>query len=541
MKNNDELVKLLRNCTRHTIAGDSKPLYQYSLETINDIRDVVYDSIMGNYLDNGIELKTPQEVRDATVLKIAGDMLWNEQTGYGTLLDPNEYTRPIMPVMCGAGDASSIYAAGGLPASIIDKKSTAMVVEGANFRTTQKEVWTEDKLQKLADSAEETGLNDALGDTIRDAHLYGGAVLYPLMKYDRPSSLVSRLDRRRLEKGCISRWVEVDRWNTVYVPSFVPTAKDYLTPDSMMILQESVEVSTSRMAIVRPRPQPYWAIIANMGWAPSDITGWLRSYYAYETTQMSIPVMAQQMSLVLYRMPLDALNATVGADQVEKLMKVNEEQMKRWSALRPEAVNMVGEVEVVDRTYSGFEQFVGAIKSDLAAQCEIPEPSLWHTPNKGFSDNTQESILKQSETLKLRQHYIERYLGNVKDCIVAHTFGTDSDEWKNRQYVKLSLDKQMVTTETELATIGAHLAASVNSYVQAGISPDTALAISKTFYPSAKITDDMVTAIKKSYEERLKAEQAVASNTGTQPIGSFGKAKAKGNRAANGTGSNKAK
>lgn len=536
----EKLVEIFKKSHHMTITGDSKTVYRLTLNQIDEVKALVEAEVSAKYLEHGIQTQSVQECHDRTVLKIAGDSLYNIANGFGTMLDPQTYTRPIMPVMCGAGDASAIYAGGGLPASIIDKKATAMVLDGSNFisDSSHKELFTEDKLQMLSDAAAETGFDDAAGDVIRDAYLYGGAILYPIFTHDSPSRLFGDVKNLKLEKGCVKRWVEVDRWNTVYVPSFIPTAADYLKPKSMMVLQESVEVNTSRMCIVRPRPQPYWAIIANMGWAPSDITGWLQSYYAYETTQMSIPVMAQQMSLILYRMPLDALNATIGANQVEKLMKVNEEQMKKWSALRPEAVNMVGEVEVVDRTYSGFEQFVGAIKSDLAAQCEIPEPSLWHTPNKGFSDNTQESLLKQSETLKMRQHYIERYMQVAKDMLVAHVFGSDSEEWQNRQYLKLKFDKPMITTEAELSDIGSRLAASVNSYVQAGISPDVALDICKKFFPSAKITDDMVKQIKKSYEERLEAEQsAMMSQTS---LGGQGKAKGGAtNRATNGTGSSK--
>ena len=41
-------------------------------------------------------------------------------------------------------------------------------------------------------------------------------------------------------------------------------------------------------------------------------------------------VMAQQMSLLLYRLPLDGLNATIGPDRVEKLMRINEQKMAEW-------------------------------------------------------------------------------------------------------------------------------------------------------------------------------------------------------------------
>lgn len=541
----ESLQKALTPSHLKYIAGDEVPLRQYSLSQIDDIIELQETEIKSRYIDKGIKTMSLEDAKNRTMLKMAGDILYNAQTGLGTLLDPQQYTQPLMPVMCGAGDATSIYAGGGLPASIIDKKATAMVVDGATFFSPhakaegkKEEFWTLDKIQMLEEAAWDTGLNDIAGDAIRDAYLYGGSILYPVFQRERPSSMLWDVKRSRLEKGCIRRWVSIDRWNTVFVPSFIPTAEDYLHPKTVMVCQEAVEISTSRTCILRPKPMPYWAAIANMGWSPSDITGWITAYYAYETTQMSLPVMAQQMSLLLYRMPIDALNATVGVDGVEKLMAVNEAQMKSWSALSPKAVNMVGEVEVVDRTYSGFEQFVAAIKSDLAAQTEIPEPSIWHTPNKGFSDNTQESLIKQSETLQMRQHYIERYMQNAKDMLIAHVFGSDSDEWKYRQHIKLKFDKPMITTEKDLSDVGAKFAAATNSFVQAGMSPDTAMKIILPLYPSVKLNDEDIAEVRKSYEERqetLKMGQSSVGGQGMQAGNSnTGKAKVQKPRKGNG-------
>lgn len=531
----DDLKKIFTGSRKILMPGDSKPMYQLSLSQIDEIKQLQFDETVTRYIEQGFEVQTAEECKKHTFIKMAGDMLSNRANGFGTALDPSIYTRSIMPVMCGAGEASAIYAGGGLPACIIDKKATAMVLDGATFVTHKlnEKQWPQDKLDMLEEQAQLTGFNDAAGDAIRDAYLYGGSALYPMFSTDRPSRMLADMKRTRIEKGSIKRWVEIDRWNTVFVPSFIPTAADYITPKTIMICQEAIEISTSRICLLRPRPQPYWAIIANMGWAPSDIAGWIRAYYAYEVTQMAIPVMAQQMSLLLYRMPLDALNATVGTENVEKLMAVNEEQMKNWSALSPKAVNMVGEVEVVDRTYSGFDQFVGAIKSDLASQTEIPEPALWHTPNKGFADNTQESLLKQSETLKMRQHYIERYMRTAKDMLIAHTFGSDSEEYKLKDLVQLRFDKPMITTETELAEIGARFSASINSFVQAGMSPDTAITMAKPLFPSIKITDKMIAEVRKSYEDRLAKETVAMSQSS---VGGKGKAKGSTNRATNGTG-----
>jgi len=515
--NNDKYIKevyeLIRGSAQeHTILGDSTPVYQLSSASVDELIGLQYEHVKARHINAGQAFTDPDSAKKEMFLKLAGDALINTKTGVGMLNDPSVYTQSTIPVMLGPYEGSAVYSNGGLPATIIDKKSRAMVLKGATFRSLNKDFWKTDKLDKLEDAAAATGFNDKVGDASADSLIYGGAILYPVFKKDTPSSYLRPLESMRLEKGCIDRWVEVDRWNTVIVPSYIVTAADYLKPKSLYIPQSALDISTSRIALVKPKQVPYWVSLYNIGWCPSDMTGWLRSYYGYEITCQSIPVMAQQMSLLLYRMPLDALNATIGKDKVKQLMQINEEKMAEWNTLSPKAVNMVGEVEVVDRTYSGFDQFIGAMKSNLASQTELPEPVLWHTPNKGFSDNTTESLLKQSETLQLRQKFLERSMKPCTYALIAHVFGTDSEEWTHRDELMMTFNKPVISTEKDLAEVGARFAASVSSFVQAGVSPDVAIQLSAQFFPTVKITQEMLAQAKKSYEEVMARQASTQVN-----------------------------
>ena len=505
--------------TKRNIAGDCESVLQLPSNVVDEIAQIGYQHVQANYLNHGISFETPKEVYDKMFVRIAGDSLINQKTGIGTMVDPSVYTRSQIPVMMGPYEGSSVYAPGGLPATIIDKKSRAMVIHGASFKSLNKDFWDNDKVEMLENAAVETGFNDAISDASADSFIYGGSILYPVFNKDTPSSFLQDLNKMYLEKGCIDRWVETDRWNTVIVPNYIVTAKDYLKPKSLFIPQSSLDISTSRMAIIKPKAVPYWIALYNIGWAPSDMSGWLRAYYGYEITCQSIPVMAQQMSLILYKMPLDALNATIGADKVKELMKINEEKMTEWSSLSPKAVNMVGEVEVVDRTYSGFEQFVGAMKSNLASQCGLPEPSLWHTPNKGFSDNTTESLLKQSETIQMSQKFLERSMCPCKDALIAHVFGTDSEEWNRRYEIRMIFNKPIISTEKDLAEVGARFAASVSSFVQAGVSPDIAMDLSSQFFPAVKLTKEMLDKAKASYKEVMERQASTQINNNNNDLG----------------------
>ena len=522
------------------ITGDSQtPVYAFRQDDVDEISQLMHKECQARLVRAYGQFRTPQEawkdsLVDMNLRLINGDAypiganVVNEQNShtvnlpykYGTLADPTQFTTAMMPVSFGPTESTSVYAAGGLPTDILNKKARAMALGGPTFKARDDKFWTNDKIEQLEEAIFETGLEEHLSDAILETFLYGGEILYPVFKGESPSSLIRRLDRLNLEKGCIERWVHVDRWNIVTVPSFIVTARDYLKPETYLIPMSNTELNTSRCAIMRPKSLPYWAALFNLGWAPSDLCGWIRAYYNYEITQMSVPVMAQQMSLILYRMPLDGLNATIGPENVEKLMAINESRMAQWNSLNPKAVNMVGEVEVVDRTYSGFDQFVGATKSELAVQSGLPEPSLFHTPNKGFSDNTTESLLKQSETLKMNQQFIERSLTPITQVIIAHVFGSDSEEYKRHTELRMVFDKPIISTEKDLADVGARFAASVNSFVQAGVSPDVAIDLSKPFFPSIKVTDEMIAKAKKSYEEQqVKGIKVGAGNSGGQ-IGS---------------------
>ena len=525
-KVNDQYLKsvydlISKSAIPHTIAGDSEPYMQLPSGVCEQISQLGYSHVQANYIERFGQIQTPAEVQKEMFVKIAGDTLINRKSGIGTMLDPSVYTHSQIPVMLGPWEGSSVYAPGGLPATIIDKKARGMVMHGASFKSENKEVWTNDKIEQMEAAAEITGFNDEVSDASADAYIYGGSILYPVFQRDTPSSYLRDLNKTHLEKGCIKRWVSTDRWNTVVVPSYIVTDEDYLHPRTLYIPQGSLEINTSRVAMIKPKQVPYWVSLYNIGWAPSDMAGWLRAYYGYEITCQSIPVMAQQMSLILYKMPLDALNATIGPEKVKELMQINEQKMAEWSAVDPKAVNMVGDVEVVDRTYSGFEQFIGAMKSNLASQAELPEPVLWHTPNKGFSDNTTESLLKQSETLQMKQRFLERCLKPCTDALIAHVFGTDSKEWEHRHELRMTFSKPVISTEKDLAEVGARFAASVSSFVNAGVSPDTAIELSSQFFPTVKVTDEILRMAKESYEKVMQQQLEIGKQNSAmgQPQG----------------------
>ena len=163
--------------TSHLIAGDSMPMIQLSSTHVDELANISFEHVKANYLDHGMSFKTPDEVRNEMYVKIAGDMLINQKTGVGTMLDPAIYTHSQIPVMLGPYEGSSVYAPGGLPATIIDKKSRSMVSQGATFKSLDKDFWDNDKVEMLENAAAETGFNDCISDASADSFIYGGSIL----------------------------------------------------------------------------------------------------------------------------------------------------------------------------------------------------------------------------------------------------------------------------------------------------------------------------------------------------------------------------
>ena len=137
----------------------------------------------------------------------------------------------------------------------------------------------------------------------------------------------------------------------------------------------------------------------------------------------------------------------------------------------------------------------------------------------------------------MRQHFIERYMQNAKDLLIAHVWGTDSEEWKNRHRIQLRFSKPEITTEKDLADVGAKFAASVNSLVQAGFTPDIAIQTAKQFFPKVEITEEQIAQIKKAYEQRMKDMQAPAM--GQSSVGGQGIKKVESTRKPNNAGAKK--
>ena len=479
--------------SNETSVGDSYT--SHTTGQIKEVRDIMWEHIKASRISTGQSYRPLTEVRE----EMTGvcDALYNNMSGINTPQDTAYFNNASIPVAISPYDATALLASGGLPEIIINKKSKGVLLNGYSFHSTDI-FWTEDKIKAIKERAEELNLEAAISDALTEALVYGGAVVYPVFKKDTARSFGETLDELKkqkiLEKGCIARFTGTDRWNLVVVPDFIVTTEDYLFAKSFYIPMTGCKIRTERAAVLKPKKLPYWGAIQQLGWGISDFEGYMRAIMGYEIMMASIPMMAQQMSLIVRKLPLDGLIAMNGSDAFKDLIDKTEDEMRAWSVAQPKILNDIGSIEVVNRTYTGYADLGLMMRQNIAAQSGIPESVLFHTQPKGFNNNTEEVLLKQSETIKMAQKAVLPNLDKLKDILVIDVYGADSEEAKHTGKLRFTFDNPVIATESERAESAARFSAMVNSARQAGVPIDQAIKLSKQFFKSLEITDDLYNA-----------------------------------------------
>lgn len=401
----------------------------------------------------------------------------NPVSGIGTFIDPGMQTEAFVPVSILPQEATAYYASAGLPARVIDKKAGVLALDGIHFEC---EKFTPDDIQRLEAHAHKTGFDKAYLKGITQGLIFGGAVVYPVLSGDNPltfqKSLEEIIAEQKKDKDFIKWWVTADRWNCVFVPEYNITAQDYLYAKSLFIPLGGVRVSTERMAMIRPKELPFWGAIQQMGWSTSDFEGWIKDYESYEIMKMSLPIMAQQCSLMYHALPADGLIIENGPKAARKFFEENEQQMREWSMLHPRAVNSIGEIKILERTYSGFNNLIAESRLAFCSSCGLAESVLFAEKSQGLATDNEDDIkLKQSETARLLFNNVAPSFKNCVKILVADCFGRNSEQYQYADEVQIKADDGVVMSDQEKAQIGQSMAQIAGSFVAMGAPLGTAL------------------------------------------------------------------
>lgn len=449
---------------------------------------------------------------------IVEDGYYNPVSGIGTDIDPGMQTGSFIPVSMTPNEATSYYANGGVPARIINKKAGCLSLDGIHFECAD---MNPDDIKRLEDYADTCGFSEAYAQAITQALIFGGAITYPVLDNDNPLTFQKSLEEvfktLKKDKDFIKYWITADRWNCVFVPEYNITAQDYLYAKSIFIPLGGVRVSTERMAMVRPQKLPFWGAIQQMGWSTSDFEGWIKDFESYQIMKMSLPIMAQQSSLMYHSMPADGLIVENGPDFAKQFFKENERQMREWSMTNPRAVNSVGEIKILERTYSGYRDLLNESRLALCASSGVAESILFEEKATGLaSDNREDVTLKQSEMIRLLFNTVSPSFKNCIKLLVWSCFGKTSEQATLAEKVKIKADNGYVLSEQDKAQLGQTFTGIAGQLVSMGVPLDTAVKTAYKFIPSADLDEETMQELSMGDTEGMDDQMWEQMNQGRE-------------------------
>jgi hypothetical protein len=505
-KNFKEIYTIIADKYKSKGVHDANTDVDFSIDNINEIKRLQYEEVKANFVRDSLEFQSLEEAKNHTIFKFEKDLsgvfekiqqqytkdgFYNPMSGVGTTHDPGMYNSSFVPVSMSPDEATSYYASRGLGAKIIDKKSKIPLLNGFQFI----DGLDPDDLKRLTDHAMKKGFDRALISSLRDGLIYGGGGIVPVFEKDDfstyPMELSELAQQGILGKGTLNYFISVDRWNMVVVPDYNITAKNYLFPDFFYLPLGAMKMNVKRASIIRPYPLPYWAAIRQLGWSTSDFEGYIKQIMAYNIAIASIPIMAQQMSLLIHELPMDGIIAENGAAYAKEFVKANEDRLREWSMVNPKALNSFGKISVIERSYSGFRELIETLREDIGANASIPVSNIFMLQAQGMSaDNEQDTTLKQSETIQMIEAELKSQLKPIINILVIDCFGANSDQAQLSDKVNIDFNSPIVISNKEKGETGVSLSQFITGMVGAGMPLEIAVKQARQFYPDYEIDDE---------------------------------------------------
>lgn len=414
-----------------------------------------------------------------------------QDTNLSTFMQPNVWIDP--------GEAASVYSQGGIASFIIRKKSKAIEQNGTVIHNPR---LTREQLDAVNESATcKTGFVHALSDGARDGLAFGGALAFPFFKKDSPLTLgmtVEQLVRYGvIEKNCLDRYVVLDRWNTVVVPNWNPTARDFLEPLFYFIPYLGSDVCGQRCARIVPLPQAgYWGAVMTMGWGTSDITSWYQALCNYEQVITSIPNMIRQMSLLVRTFNTDVANALNGAVTLDHINEAATLAVREASSLNPINMDVIGDLKAIQRDFNEVPALTRLVRQDLAARANLPEEKFWSSERGAFSSGDLTEGLNEGEWdgVKHVNSEVAKRAKKLAMIEIINTLGKDRDIMAALPYTTVEVGSPVIEDAEKRATIIKDLSESAFSLVASGAPVDVAVELvmrygDKRLVPTAEVMD----------------------------------------------------
>ena len=470
--------------TNKTLVQDSSVFKGMPLCAHEEITDLVSEEMKQIQISHGIKHTTLDALNQASERRIKASVLpllkgesaakvydsfFNERTNVNTLNDPTSAGATFPNLWLSPYEANSLYSQKGLTETIINKKSKSILLNGLKIKNPK---LTAKDIDAISMNMLRLNFPKVLADANRDALVYGGALVFPMFKHDTPlstsMSLAALIRTGIVGKNTISRFVTLDRWNTVHIPATSPTAKDWLDPEKYFIPFLGADVHGSRCArVVTGEQAGYFGRIMTMGWGLSDFVGYMKELTDYKNAIQTVPLMIQQMSIIARSINIDGALATEGSNIMDSLVEDDTIRVTEWSPQNPITLDVLGQIQVINRQFQHVPELIRLLRQDAAASANIPEPMLWSSEKGNFSsgDDTQGNMAKQYESIKYVHKDVEYSFKNLAKILIIDTLGTSQRILEALPYTEIHFDTPMVANSTERAEIGKNIAETFFSLV----------------------------------------------------------------------------
>lgn len=447
-------------------------------------------------------MASPQGIRDSLVGNVSvQDAIINPRQNIGNYgADPMRSSIAIPNIYISPWEASTLYSQKGIFETVINKKCKSILLNGISLHNSR---LTQDEIDRIKERMEILNFKQVLSDSVRDSLVYGGNLTFPMFRKDTPVTTglpLSALVRLGvLGKDCIDYFVQLDRWNTLILPPFNPTQKDFIRPDVYTIPFLGSDVHHSRTArVVTARQAGYLGQVVNMGWGISDLCGYLQSGMNYKVTMQAVPLMIQQMSILARTVNVDGVLATEGANALDALTEQDTIRTREASPDNPITMDVLGNITAINRNFGQVPELIRLERQDFSSDACIPEPMLFSSEKGNFSsgDDTQGNLNKEWEAVKMIHKDVEPQVKQLVKIIIIDTLGVSSHVMEALPYTQIHFDEPVIANALERAQIGKFYSENVFNLVSARIPIDVAVEmaskhVSEDFAPSAELLEKL--------------------------------------------------
>lgn len=415
------------------------------------------------------------------------------------------------------GEAAAVFSQGGMPTFIIKKKSKPVSMNGVTIKNPK---LSREQMDTVNESAEcKTGFARALSEGAENGLVYGGALAFPFFKKDIPLTLgmdVAMLAKVGvIEKGCIDRYVVLDRNNVVHIPNWNPTARDFQNPFYYFIPYLGADVCGQRCARIVPLRQPgYWGTIMTLGWGVSDIPGWYQAVCNYEQVTKTIPDMIKQMSILVRTFNVDLANAINGLGTIDQILEKNTLAVREASSLNPISMDLVGDLKAIQRDFKEVAALTRLVRQDLAMKANIPEEKFWSSEKAAFSSGDMSDSLNEGEWggVKYVHDEVESRSKNLAMIEIINALGKDREILAALPYTTVEIGEPKIESASKRAEIYGLISEGTFKQTAAGVPVDVALEIAaqygdKHLLPSAEIMGKLAKRQKESDERAIESHE----------------------------------